>query len=127
VETNKGWKMAEVVDYLTDTTAVAYTTTFFVVINKDVWAGLSPEVQKAMTDVSVEWVGKHGQAWDDSDKEGLDFFLAQEGNAVVTLDPAEAERWTKAMEPIFAEYEAECAKAGADGKAVVEFMRANLQ
>lgn len=127
VETNKGWKMGEVVDYLTDTTAVAYTTTFFVVINKDVWAGLSPEVQKAMTDVSVEWVGKHGQAWDDSDKEGLDFFLAQQGNAVVTLDPAEAERWTKAMAPIFAEYEAECAKAGADGKAVIEFMRANLK
>jgi TRAP-type transport system periplasmic protein len=80
-----------------------------------------------MTDVSGEWIPKHGQAWDDSDKEGLEFFLAQQGNAVVTLDPAEAERWTKAMEPIFAEYEAECAKAGADGKAVLEFMRANLK
>ena len=46
---------------------------------------------------------------------------------MVTLDPAEAASWTKAMEPIFAEYEAECAKAGADGKAVLEFMRANLK
>ena len=126
-ETNKGWKMGEVVDYLTDTTAVAYTTTFFVVINKDVWAGLAPEVQKAMTEVSREWTPKHGKAWDDSDKEGREFFLAQSGNAVVTLDAAEAERWTKAMEPIFAEYEAECKKAGADGKAVLEFMRANLK
>lgn len=126
-ETNKGWKMGEVVDYLTDTTAVAYTTTFFVVINKDVWAGLAPEVQKAMTEVSGEWTPKHGKAWDDSDKEGREFFLAQPSNAVVTLDAAEAERWTKAMEPIFAEYEAECTKAGADGKAVLEFMRANLK
>ena len=126
VETNKGWKMGEVVDYLTDTTAVAYTTTFFVVINKDVWASLSPEVQQVMTEVSREWTAKHGQAWDDSDKEGLAFFLAQPGNAVVTLDQAEAERWTKAMEPIFVDYEAECAKVGADGKAVLEFMRANL-
>ena len=33
----------------------------------------------------------------------------------------------KKMDPIFAEYEAECAKAGADGKAVLEFMRANLK
>jgi len=127
VETNKGWKMAEVVDYLTDTTAVAYTTTFFVVINKDVWASLSPEAQKAMTEVSQEWTAKHGQAWDESDKEGLEFFLAQPGNAVVTLDPAEAERWTKAMAPIFTEYEAECAKVGVDGKAVLDFMRANLK
>ena len=126
-ETNKGWKMGEVVDYLTDTTAVAYTTTFFVVINKDVWAGLAPEVQKAMTEASREWIPKHGKAWDDSDKEGREFFLAQSGNAVVTLDAAEADRWTKAMEPIFAEYEAECKKAGADGKAVLEFMRANLK
>jgi TRAP-type C4-dicarboxylate transport system substrate-binding protein len=126
VETNKGWKMGEVVDYLTDTTAVAYTTTFFVVINKKVWESLSPEAQQAMTEVSGEWIAKHGQAWDDSDKEGLEFFLAQKGNAVVTLEAAEAERWTKAMEPIFGEYEAECAKAGADGKAVLEFMRANL-
>jgi TRAP-type C4-dicarboxylate transport system substrate-binding protein len=127
VETNKGWKMAEVVDYLTDTNAVAYTTGFYVVINKDVWNGLAPEVQKAMTEVSAEWAGRHGQAWDDSDKEGLEFFLAQEGNAAVTLDPAEAERWSKAMAPIFTAYEAECAKVGVDGKAVLEFMRANLK
>jgi TRAP-type C4-dicarboxylate transport system substrate-binding protein len=127
VETNKGWKMAEVVDYLTDTNAVAYTTGFYVVINKDVWNGLAPEVQKAMTEVSAEWAGRHGQAWDDSDKEGLEFFLAQEGNAVVTLDPAEAERWSKAMAPIFTAYEAECAKVGVDGKAVLDFMRANLK
>ncbi len=126
-ETNKGWKMGEVVDYLTDTTAVAYTTTFFVVINKDVWAGLTPEVQKAMTEVSREWIPKHGQAWDDSDKEGREFFLAQPGNEVVKLDEAEAGRWVKAMEPIFAEYEAECAKIGVDGKAVLDFMRAGLK
>jgi len=126
VETNKGWKMGEVVDYLTDTTAVAYTTTFFVVINKNVWASLSPEAQQAITEVSQEWMPRHGQAWDDSDAEGLEFFLAQQGNAVVTLEAAEAERWTKAMEPLFGEYEAECAKAGTDGKAVLEFMRANL-
>lgn len=126
-ETNKGWKMGEVVDYLTDTTAVAYTTTFFVVINKDVWAALPPAVQKAMTEVSAAWVPKHGKAWDDSDKEGREFFLAQPSNEVVKLDSAEAGRWTKAMEPIFAEYEAECAKLGVDGKSVLNFMRASLK
>lgn len=126
VETNKGWKMGEVVDYLTDTTAVAYTTTFFVVMNKDVWDSLAPEVQAVVTEVSREWIPRHGLAWDESDKEGREFFLAQTGNEVVTLESAEADRWTKAMEPIFAEYEAECRKAGVDGAAVLEFMRAGL-
>lgn len=127
IETNKGWKMAEVVDYLTETTAVAYTTTFFVVINKDVWAALPEDAKKAMTDASSAWTAKHGKAWDESDKEGREFFLQQSGNAVVTLDPKEAEIWKKAMEPMFAEYEADCTKAGADGKAVLDFMRAAMK
>ncbi len=127
VETNKGWKMGEVVDYMTDTTAVAYTTTFFVVINKDVWASLPPEIQKAMTETSATWIPKHGKAWDESDKEGREFFLQQPGNAIVTLEPKEAELWKKAMEPMFVEYEADCAKAGADGKAILEFMRAAMK
>lgn len=126
VETNKGWKMGEVVDYLTDSTAVGYTTTFFVVINKEVWAELPPEARKAMTEVSAAWIPKHGQAWDESDREGREFFLAQDGNAVVTLDEAEATRWSEAMAPLFADYEAECAKLGVDGHAVLEFMRKAL-
>lgn len=123
LETNKGWKMAEVVDFLTDTTAVAYTTTFFVVINKDVWASLPEEAQKVMTLVSEEWTPKHGQAWDDSDTEGRAFFLQQPGNAAVTLDDAETARWIAAMAPIFTEYEAGCAKSGVDGTSVLQFMR----
>ena len=35
VETNKGWRMAEVVKYCTQNYANAYTTTFYVVMNKD--------------------------------------------------------------------------------------------
>ena len=35
IETNKGWKMAEVVDYMTEAFPIAYTTTFYVVMNKD--------------------------------------------------------------------------------------------
>lgn len=126
-ETNKGWKMGEVVDYLTDTTAVAYTTTFFVVMNKDAWNALPPAAQEAMTAVSQEWPTKHGQAWDESDKEGRAFFLAQPGNKIVTLESAEAARWKEAMKPLFIEYEEQCQKVGQDGKAVLEFMRDHLK
>ena len=126
VETNKGWKMGEVVKYMTDTTAVAYTTTFFVVMNKTVWDGLSPEIQQVIVDVSQEWIPRHGQAWDESDAEGREFFLAQPDRKIVTLEPEEAQAWTQAMEPIFTEYEAECTKAGVDGQAVLEFMRETL-
>lgn len=123
LETNRGWKVGEVVDYLTETTAAAYTTVFFVVMNKDVWAGLSPHLQKIVTEVSQEWIPRHAEAWDQSDREGREFFLAQPGNAVVTLDKLEAERWAQAMEPLFAEYEQQCARKGVDGQALLRFAR----
>lgn len=126
VETNMGWKMGEVVKYMTDSTAVAYTTTFFVVMNKNVWKSLDPKVQEVIMEVSQEWIPRHGQAWDESDAEGRQFFLSQPGREIVTLEAGQEELWVQAMEPIFAEYEAECAKVGVDGGAVLEFMRANL-
>lgn len=126
LETNKGWKVGEVVDYLTKTSAAAYTTVFFVVMNKDVWASLSPAAQRAVTEVSKEWISRHGEAWDQSDREGLEFFLAQPGNAVITLDKNETERWEQAMEPLFTKYEQECAQKNVDGQALLRFVRKAL-
>ena len=40
VESLKGWKLAEVVQSTTLDFGAAYTTTFFVVMNKDRWAAL---------------------------------------------------------------------------------------
>lgn len=127
VETNKGWKMGEVVDYMTDTNAISYTTVFFVVINKDTWDSLPAEAQKAMTELSADMGAKHGAGWDESDKEGREFFLAQPGNEIVTISDEEAARWTKALDPIFADYKAECQKHGIDGQAVIDFVRADMK
>ncbi len=125
VETNKGWKMAEVVDTMLDTRAIAYTTVFFVAMNKGAWERLAPEHQKVLTDLSQEWAAKHGAAWDVSDEEGRAFFL-EKGKKIVVLSPAEEGRWKAAMEPVLAQYVEACQKAGLDGSGLLAFVRQRL-
>ena len=45
MEVNKGWKMADVIDYCTLDLPIAYTSTFYVVMNKDKWNSLPKDVQ----------------------------------------------------------------------------------
>jgi TRAP-type C4-dicarboxylate transport system substrate-binding protein len=45
IEVNKGWKMAEVIDFCTLDLPIAYTSTFYVVMNKDKWNSLPKDVQ----------------------------------------------------------------------------------
>ena len=127
IETNKGWKMGEVVDYMTlsKSASVGYTTTFFVVMNKDKWAEIPAEAQKAITELNAEFALKHGQAWDDSDKEGMDFFKAQ-GGEVIYLSDEEAARWKAAAAPVLDEYVADVTAKGVDGKAILEYILAAL-
>lgn len=121
VETNKGWKMAEVVDFMTENYSTAYTTTFFVVMNKDRWESLPADVQAVINEVNIEWIAKHGKAWDDADILGREAFLAETGNQVIALDTTESARWAAAAAPILAEYVKEADTKGVDGKAVLDF------
>ena len=126
IEANKGWKLGEVVDYVTLAYPAAYTTSFFVVMNKDKWNSLSKKDQQIIEQINKEWAVKHGEAWDSSDKEGLDFFLAQKGNKVIKIDAAESKRWADAVEPLISEYAAKLKSDGIDGDAVIKTIRASL-
>jgi TRAP-type C4-dicarboxylate transport system substrate-binding protein len=123
IETNKGWKMGEVVHFMTESQAVAYTTAFYVVMNKARWASIPPEAQAAIRELNVEWAQRHGRAWDESDAEGMEFFLSK-GGQVVPLADGEAARWRAACAPILDEYVQEAGAQGLDGKAILEYILA---
>ena len=120
LEAAKGWKLGEVTKYCTQNFAAAYTTSFYVVMNKDKWKALPPDIQKIIAEINKEWVVKHGQAWDDSDKEGADFFKSK-GGELISLDAAEMARWKKAVAPILDEYVASMKKEGINGQEVLDF------
>jgi TRAP-type C4-dicarboxylate transport system substrate-binding protein len=119
-EANKGWKLGEVTNYATANFSAAYTTSFFVVMNKQKWNSLSPDIQKIISQINVEWAAKHGEAWDTSDAEGIVFFLNQ-GGQIIGLDSKEAARWKKAVAPIIDEYVAKTKEKGLPGKEIVDF------
>ncbi len=118
MEANKGWKLGEVLKYVVDEDSVAYTTTFFVAMNKAKWDALSPEIQKTITEINAEWAGKHGEAWDSSDDEGRKFF-EEKGGMIITLDDAERAKWKEAVKPAIDEYQAELDAKGINGAEVI--------
>ena len=121
MEANKGWKLGEVTDFMTRNFSSAYTTSFFVVMNKDKWNALPEDIQKTIREINTEWAAKHGEAWVESDKIGLKYFLDQ-GNEVIELDAAEADRWKAAVAPIVDGYVATLNEKGFNGKEIVDFI-----
>jgi TRAP-type C4-dicarboxylate transport system substrate-binding protein len=103
LSTLKYWKFAEVVKYVTSTWRLGTGITFYFVMNKSKWNGLSPDLQKTVTEVAAEAREKQGVLWNEMDLEGTDLFKSQ-GGQVLPLSDAEVSKWTKAVEPVIAEY-----------------------
>jgi len=103
IESLKGWKLGEVIKSTTENFGSAYSTGFFVVMNKDKWASLQPDIQKTIDQVSKEWVMKTGNGWDEMDKEGREFTLSK-GNQIISLPKEEDAKWAKLVQPILDDY-----------------------
>jgi TRAP-type transport system periplasmic protein len=126
IETLKGWKQGEVIDYVVDTKAIGYTTTMFVVMNNDKWASLPEDLQKILTDVSDEWIYEQGAAWDESDKQG-EAFVKELGKTFISLSDADNQALVDAMAPVYAEYTAATAEKGLPGKDFLNDIRGMLK
>jgi TRAP-type C4-dicarboxylate transport system substrate-binding protein len=125
-EANKGWKLGEVTNCAVAAFDAAYTTSFFVVMNKDKWNSLPADVQKTIEAINEEWIPKHGDAWDSSDMEGIRYFLNQ-GGIIVGLDKKEMARWKDAVAPIVQNYVKDAEGKGiANAQEIVDFIKATL-
>ena len=124
-EANKGWKLGEVTDYITCAFPAAYTTSFFVVMNKDKWNSLPEDIQKVIEQINDEWAVKHGEAWDTSDLMGILYFLNQ-GGQIIGLDKKEAARWKTAVAPIIDDYIKNLNEKGFNGREIVDFTMKTL-
>ncbi len=119
------WKLAEVAKYDIVSEETAYSLGFFVVMNKDKWNSLDPEVQKVIDDMSLSQIQKHGAAWSEADERGL-AFSKKLGDEIIQIDPAESMRWRKAVQPVVDEYIQTCEKKGLPGKEVVEYVEKRI-
>jgi len=100
------------------------TTTFQVSMNKNTWAKLPPDVQKAFDanngEARVRAVGK---VWTDSEAGGLAVAM-KHGNKHVVLTDAELAAFKDKLEPVVQRWVDEVKTKGIDGKALVDQARA---
>jgi len=122
MEVLKGWKQAEVIDYSIEIPGLAYSSALYIMMNKDKWNSLPKDVQRVMEEVSKEWIIKTGEAWDLSDKEGLEYTLSQ-NNEVIKLPEEESKRWIRAVYPVIADYVARTSKRGLPAQEYVDFIQ----
>ena len=114
-ESLEGWKWGEVVKYTTESFGSAYSTGFFVVMNKEKWNALPPDIQKIIEKVNQEWIEKTGMLWDEIDKSGKAFTMKL-GNQIISLSKEENQRWAKAVAPILEDYVTNMKAKGLPGK-----------
>ncbi|BBO68153.1 C4-dicarboxylate ABC transporter substrate-binding protein [Desulfosarcina alkanivorans] len=126
LEANKGWKLGEVTDYATCAFSAAYTTSFFVVMNKDKWNSFPADIRKTIEQINAEWIVKHGEAWDTSDMKGIQFFLNQ-GGQLLGVDAQEQGRWKQAVAPIISKYVTDAKQKGvSNAQEIVDFIVKSL-
>jgi TRAP-type C4-dicarboxylate transport system substrate-binding protein len=120
VESLKGWKLGEVITSTTLNYASAYSTAMFVIMNKERWAALPPDVQKVFAEVSQEWILKQGKTWDEIDMEGMEFIKAR-GNKVITLSAEEDTKWAEKVKPLLEGYVTNTKAKGLPGDEALKF------
>jgi len=122
IETLKGWKQGEVIDYVIETKALGYTTSMFVVMNKKKYESLPPDIQRIFDEVGEEWVDVHGDVWDYADRAGLKFVI-ELGKNIHGLSPAQEKKWVQSISPIIIDYQTKMEEKGLHGKKAVKILR----
>ncbi len=123
IETLKGWKQGEVIDYVIESSATGYTTSMFVAMNKSSWEKLPADIQDIFTEVSKEFVDRHGEAWDQADQEGRSY-VEELGRSVVTLSDQENAKWGKAVQPLLDDFVKTAEEKNLPGKQFLEDLQA---
>ncbi len=67
-----------------------------------------------------------GNAWDESDRAGLEYIKGL-GHEIIDRSDAEAARWQEAISPAFDDYIQKMNKKGFDGKKIVDFVKVSLE
>ena len=111
METYKGFKTGELLKYNTESWKVGSVYAFYVIMNKQKWNSLPPDVQKVFTDVSKEFAEHYAVGFNTIDIEGRDYFIKL-GGKMVPLSSAESARWIKAVQPVVADFKKDMVSKG---------------
>jgi TRAP-type C4-dicarboxylate transport system substrate-binding protein len=115
-----------VVKFTTEDFGASYSTGMFVVMNKEKWNSLPPDIQKTIEKLNEEWIEKSGKGWDDIDKAGRETTLKL-GNKIISLSKEENERWAKTVRPLLDDYVNNMKTKGLPGDQALKFAMDRLK
>jgi TRAP-type transport system periplasmic protein len=121
-EATEGFRFGEHLKYTTENYGTSYSAVFVVVMNKDTWNSMPPDIQKIVDSMSPEYIEKYAAMWDEVEKSGKEFLLKR-GNKIITLSKEEDARWVKAAQPIFNTYLKNMKEKGLPGEEALKFAR----
>lgn len=117
----KGFRLEGLLKYHFD--ARVYTSCFHIVMNEAKYAGLPPDVRKAIDDTTgTVLVNRFGELWNKWDQAGLDAVKAR-NNVIVPVSNEQREQWRAQLKPHIDSQLAELQKEGVpNARAIYEEM-----
>jgi TRAP-type C4-dicarboxylate transport system substrate-binding protein len=107
--------------------APLYTTPFVWAMNKDKYESMSATQKKVIDDhCTTEWAEKVATPWADFEFAGRAKLAGAPGHEAYKLTPEQMDGWRKAIGPMEAQWAADVGKAGWDGKAVMDSLKASV-
>jgi TRAP-type C4-dicarboxylate transport system substrate-binding protein len=125
-EATEGFRFGDQLKYSTENYATSYSAVFAIVMNKDKWNSLPPDIQKIIDTMSTEYIEKYAAMWDDIEISGK-AYLVKRGNKINTLSKEEEAKWVEKAQPIFDDYVKKMKEKGLPGEEALKFARDYLK
>jgi len=119
METMRAFRYAEVAKYVTECWPIGQVYTFYMVMNKDTWNKLPPNIQKIINEYPFE--EKLAAMWNEIDIDGKKYGM-EKGLKFIELPPEEIAKWKKAVEPVLDKYVKSMVTAGYQEKETRELI-----
>jgi TRAP-type C4-dicarboxylate transport system substrate-binding protein len=109
METMRAFRYAEVAKYVTECWQIGQVYTFYMIMNKDTWNKLPPNIQKILNEYPFE--EKLATMWNEIDIDGKKYGM-EKGLKFIELPPEAIAKWKKAVEPVLDKYVKSMVAAG---------------
>jgi len=116
----KGWRQAEVTDYITNTPFL-YNTLFFFTMNTDKWNSISAQDQQAILEINQRLFNDIACGlWDKQNEAALSYAVEENGMEVIELTEAEKELWLNLVKPVQDDFVARMDSQGLPGRQILQ-------
>ena len=122
-EVLKGWKQAEVTNYITKLPPV-YTSVMFTTMNLKKWNSLPADVQMAIEAINEGFSVRAAKIWDSHQLTGgIEYGIKEHGMQMVQWPDEDMKKAMALMQPLLDDYVARMNKKGLPGQEILDFVK----